>query len=467
MKRRRLTRKALLDAENHLREYVPGRIPLGICYPNSYRAGMAGLGFQVVYGMAVNDGRFAVSRFFDDDACLRRGVPVGLETGETIREIEALAFSVTYEPDYLNLIKMLKASGLNPLREERGEGDPLVIVGGIAPTANPLPISPISDVFFRGEAEAGWDIVLNVLARMRGAPKIEILESLNDIPGVYIPYFDEKSDNVAPAKCDTLRDFSASTTIVTRYAEFGAALLLEPIRGCPRKCAFCLIGHWTKPVRNRELNALLAIAEDAREKGVEKVGVLGSAVTDYENAEELFAGLLDMGYLISASSLNISSTTPAMLEALAASGQRTVTLSPETASPHLRKAINKPMQEVKLNDVVSDAAKTGIRNVKLYYLLGLPGEEDEDAAAIAEQVSALKDRNPRLGFEVSVNPIVAKRGTGFEDLPLISKADYRRRTAIIRDGLRGKAKLLTMSWKEAELQRELSVGGEGVLFQHI
>ncbi len=466
MKQRRLTRNGLLDSEIHLREYAPGCIPLGICYPSSYRAAMAGLGFQVVYGMAAGDGRFAVSRFFDDPACIRRGAPVSLETSEVMPQMEALAFSVTYEPDYLNLVKLLKASGLNPLREERGDGNPLLIVGGIAPTANPLPLSPIADVVFRGEAEAGWDGILNVLAEMRGAPKIELLETLKDIPGVYIPFFGDGASKAVSVKCETLPDSSASTSIITPNAEFGAALLLEPIRGCPRSCTFCLIGHWTKPVRYRELNTLLAIAEEAREKGIEKVGVLGSAVTDYKYAEELFAGLLDMGYLISVSSLNLSSTTPAILEALADSGQRSVTLSPETAAPHLRQVINKPLQAERLDGVVTDAARAGIRNVKLYYLLGLPGEEYEDAAAIAEQVLALKERNPGVGIEISVNPVIAKRGTGFEELQLIAKADYRRRVSVIRDSLRGKAKLLTMSWKEAELQRELSVGGKEILYKY-
>jgi len=160
--------------------------------------------------------------------------------------------------------------------------------------------------------------------------------------------------------------------------------------------------------------------------------VLGSAITDYKYAEELFAGLLDIGYLISVSSLNLGSTTPAMLKTLTASGQRTVTFSPETAAPHLREVISKPLQGNRLNEAVADAARAGIQNVKLYYLLGLPGEEDKNAAAIAEQVLALKERNPRLGFEVSVNPVIAKRGTGFEELPLIPKAEYRRLIGIIR-----------------------------------
>jgi radical SAM superfamily enzyme YgiQ (UPF0313 family) len=467
MKRRQPTRTALLESETYLREYTPGRIPLGICYPSSYRAAMAGLGFQVVYGMAAADGRFYVSRFFDDPACIRRGAPVSLETGEVMSQMEALAFSVTYEPDYLNLIKMLKTSGLNPLREERGEGDPLIIVGGIAATANPLPLSPIADVVFRGEAEAGWDSILNVLAETRGAPKIEILGALKNVPGVYIPFFGDGASTVVSVKCKALPDSSAYTPIVTPNAEFGAALLLEPIRGCPRSCAFCLIGHWTKPVRYRELGTLLAIAEEAREKGIEKAGVLGSAVTDYKYAEGLFAGLLDMGYLISVSSLNLSSTTPKILQSLADSGQRSVTFSPETAAPHLRKVINKPLQEDRLDKAVGDAAQAGIRNVKLYYLLGLPGEEDQDATAIAGQVLALKERNPRLGFEVSVNPVIAKRGTGFEELPLISKGDYRRRIGLIRNRFSGKSKLLAMSWKEAELQRELSVGGSKVLYRYI
>jgi radical SAM superfamily enzyme YgiQ (UPF0313 family) len=302
---------------------------------------------------------------------------------------------------------------------------------------------------------------------MRGAPKIELLEALRDIPGVFIPFFGDKPENAVPAKCETLPDFSASTSVVTPYAEFGAALLLEPIRGCPRNCVFCVIGQWTKPARSRGLDTLLAIAKGAREKGVEKVGVLGSAVTDYEYAEGLFAGLLDLGYLISVSSLNLSSTTPAMPKALANSGQRSVTFSPETASPHLRAVINKPLQEDRLDEAVADAAQAGIRGVKLYYLLGLPDEEDIDAAAIAKQVLSLKKENPQLNFEVSVNPVIAKRGTGFEDLPLITKADYRRRAGIIRDELRGKAKLLAMSWKEAELQRELSGGDENELLPYL
>jgi radical SAM superfamily enzyme YgiQ (UPF0313 family) len=451
-------RQTLLDAEKRVGPAPPpGPYRAAVCYPSSYRAAMAGLGFQLVWDSAARHHAFRAERIFyslSEKAPAEAEFPRSLETRSSVRSFETLFFSVQYELDYINFYRMLVAGGLNPRADDRRQGDPLVVVGGIAPTANPEPLAPFADVIYLGESEAAFGDVLDILAWTRGAPIADRLTELRGIPGVYIPVLDREAP--IPARPKSLDDFPATAPVATPYAGLGDTILVEPIRGCPRNCRFCLIGNAGGPVRVRRLSALLD--EVSRAGGAKKVSLIGSAVSDYPDITEFVNALAEERYLVSVSSLNLASVSEGLLAGIAKSGQRSVTFAPEAATERMRSAVGKLLPYGRLEKVLAKTAGAGLRSVKLYYLVGLPGETDDDAAAIGAEIAALATKFPALRFEASVNPFVPKRWTPWARKPVASAKVIRSRLEFIRKAIKGRAGLSAAGPNEAAVQALLSLG---------
>ena len=452
-------RRELLDAEKRTGPApAPGPYPAAVCYPNTYRAAMAGLGFQLIWDATARHPSFTAERAFyslSGKSTVKADLPRSFETGKPLRSFETVFFSVQYELDYFNFYRMTVAAGLNPLAAERRAGDPLIIVGGIAPTANPEPLSPFADAFYLGDGEAAFGDVLDMLAWTRGAPKIERLVELSGIPGVYVPALDKEPP--APVRAKSLDGFPASPPIITPQAGFGDTVLLEPIRGCSRRCRFCLIGNAGGPVRVRRLAVLLN--ETYKARGVtKKVSLIGSAISDYPAIDELVNALADDGLLVSASSLSLTSVTEGLLNGIAKSGQRSVTFAPEAATDRMRSAVGKPLPDGRIEEVLSETADAGFRAVKLYYLVGLPDEADEDAEAVGAEVRALADEFPTLRMEASVNPFVPKRWTPWARKPVAPTKVIRSRLELVRRAIKGRIRLSAGSPNEATVQALLSLG---------
>jgi len=454
-----LLRRELLEAEKRTGPApAPGPYPAVVCYPNAYRAAMAGLGFQLIWDAAAQHPSFTSERAFyslSGESTAKTDWPRSLESGKPLRSFETVFFSVQYELDYLNLYRMLAAAGLNPRAAERRAGDPLIIVGGTAPTANPEPLSLFADVIYLGDGEAAFGDVLDILAWTRGAPKTERLAELRGVPGVYVPALDEEPP--AAVRASSLDGFPASAPVITPHAGFGDTVLLEPIRGCPRKCRFCLIGNAGGPVRVRRLDVLL---DETHKTGdsAKKVSLIGSAISDYPAVEELVNGLADGGYLVSTSSLNLASVTEGLLKGVAKSGQRSVTFAPEAATDRMRSAVGKPLPDGRLEDVLSATADAGFRSVKLYYLVGLPDEKDADAEAVGAEVRALAEKFTAVRLEASVNPFVPKRWTPWAREPAAPAKVIRSRLELVRRAVKGRARLSAGNPNEAAVQALLSLG---------
>jgi radical SAM superfamily enzyme YgiQ (UPF0313 family) len=454
-----LRRRELLGAEKRVGPApAPGPYPVAVCYPNTYRAAMAGLGFQFVWDEAARHPSFRAERIFyslSEKKVIDPDVPRSLESGFRFHSFEAGFFSIQYELDYFNFYRMLAATGLNARAVDRRAGDPLIIVGGIAPTANPEPIAPFADLVYLGDSESAFGDVLDILARTRGAPKADRLAGLRGFPGIYVPALDEEAR--VPVRIKTFTGFLSSGPVITPYASFGDTLLLEPIRGCPNRCRFCLIGNAGGAVRLRPLQTLLEEAGKGR-RLTSKVSLIGSAVSDYPKIVELINNLADEGYLVSVSSLNLASVTTGLLKALATSGQRSVTFAPEAGTDELRSAVGKPLPNGRLDDVLASAAEAGFRSVKLYYLVGLPGETHGDAEAIGDEVGRLSREFPTLRLEVSANPFVPKRWTPWARKPVAPAKVIRSRLGIIRRTIKGRAGFSAASPNEAAVQTFLSLG---------
>jgi radical SAM superfamily enzyme YgiQ (UPF0313 family) len=454
-----LLRRELLDAERRTGPApAPGPYPAVVCYPNTYRAAMAGLGFQLIWDAAARHPSFTAERAFyslPDKPTVKADSPRSLESGKSLRSFETVFFSIQYELDYINFYRMLVAAGLNPWAAERRAGDPLVVVGGIAPTANPEPLSLFADALYLGDGEAAFGDLLDTLAWTRGAPKTERVVELRGIPGVYVPALD--GEPPTPVRVKSLDGFPASAPVITPHAGFGDTVLLEPIRGCPRGCKFCLIGNAGGPVRVRRPDALLD--ETYKAQGVaKKISLIGSAISDHPGIGELVNALADDGYLVSVSSLNIASVTEELLQGITKSGQRSVTFAPEAATDRMRSAVGKPLPDGRLEELLRETAGAGFRAVKLYYLVGLPDEADEDAEAIGVEVRALAEKFPALRLEASVNPFVPKRWTPWARKPMAPAKVIRSRLESVRRATKGRVRVATGSPNEAAVQALFSLG---------
>lgn len=413
-----------------------GKVPVALVYPNVYYLGMSGLGFQTLYGMLNADQGIVCERVFLPDTGFEvsKGTVVSVESQRPLSEFPLIAASVTYELDYMNLVAMLRGAGLPVLREQREEGDPIVLAGGPAPTLNPEPLSVICDAIAIGEAEPVIDTIAEWIRSLPGMSRVEALEALARIPGLYVPAVHDSAPetgegasttNVWPAGqgiprqwATDLDAFATTSVVLTHETEFGDAYMIEVARGCGRQCRFCVAGYAFLPERERSLDNLL---EQAR-RGLRyrnKIALISAMVSDYSHIDELAVGLRAMGASFSCASLRADSLSATLVRCLAEGGAHSLTVAPEAGSQRLRDVINKGITEDDVLRAVTLAAQHGMRAIKLYYMIGLPTETDEDVEAIVKLTQRAKDvaekvARRKIHVVCSVTPFVPKPQTPFQ-----------------------------------------------------
>jgi len=412
-----------------------GRVPIVLAYPNTYSVGMSSLAIHGLYRWFNALPGVVCERAF---AGLGRHVePAGplftLESQRPVGDAALIAFSVSFEMDYINVISMLRRANV-PLRaEERSEGDPLIILGGPAVSANPEPLAIVADAIVIGEAEnllTHWvDCASNPWEGDRG----DTLANLARLPGVYVPLV-HQGERIERQWLRHLDDYTTCSSIVAPLAEFGNMHLIEISRGCGRGCRFCLAGHWYLPPRERSLGALLKQAREGLEQR-NTIGLVASAVSDYTQIEELVTGLRGMGAAISVSSLRVAPLSPVLVHALAESGARSITLAPEAGSERLRRAIRKGVTHDDIMAATALAARERFRALKLYFMFGLPGESDQDIEGLIRLVGEVKAAFPGRVI-VSLAPFVPKAHTPFQRVAMAPRALLKERLSRIGEGLR-------------------------------
>jgi radical SAM superfamily enzyme YgiQ (UPF0313 family) len=441
----------------YVRKPHAGRLRVALAFPNSYYVGMSNLGFQTVYRLfnalddVVCERVFLPGRSELPAALNRPGSLATLESGTPVRDFDVLAFSVSFEWDYTNVVSLLRLAGLPIYAAERDSRHPLVVIGGAVTFVNPEPLAPFADVVAAGEGE----VLVPVLAAHIAAAtdRATFLERLARERGFYVPALVDVrygrdgaieafepapgSGAAVPVRKAALPASAGgdppSTMIFTPDTEFGSRLLVEVVRGCANLCRFCWAGYNYLPVRAFPADRILAIARAARPHA-SRIGLVSIALCDHPEIEPLLSGLLAMGYSISPASLRLDDLTEPIVRMLRESGERSVTIAPETGSDRLRRVINKTMTN---DDIVERADlifRTGIENLKLYYMIGLPTETDDDLVAIRDLSVAMKDRmlahgRPRgqLGrISASVNPLVPKPGTAYQWLPMAAPESIER-----------------------------------------
>lgn len=441
-----------------------GRLRVALAFPNTYFVGMSNLGLQTVYRLFNAREDVVCERVFlppkqELKAMGDRRLPlVTIESQTPVNDFDVFAFSVSFEWDYTNVLTMLGLANIPVYAQDRTSKHPLIVIGGAVTFVNPEPLALFADVIAAGEGE----VLVPGLADALGAgdfDRHEALRALTGQRGFYVPsfydvrYADEghiaafepKAGTGAPAivRKAALRTTEAldppATTIFTPDTEFGSRFLVEVVRGCANLCRFCWAGYNYLPVRAFPADRILAMAAAAKPYS-DRAGLVSIALCDHPKIDEILDGLADLGYSISPASLRLDDLTPGIVRRLKASGERSLTIAPETGSDRLRRVINKTMT----NDEIVAAAEMifaeGIENLKLYYMIGLPTETDEDLAAIRDLTAQLHEvmlsharARGRIGRIIaSVNPLVPKPGTAYQWLPMERPDSIDRKIKYLR-----------------------------------
>jgi radical SAM superfamily enzyme YgiQ (UPF0313 family) len=397
-----------------------GRLSIALVFPNTYYLGMSNLGFQTIYWhLNQRPGLVCERAFLPDPEELpeheRLGVPVlSLESQRPLGEFDCIAFSTTYENDYLNMLRVLELSGVPVRAADRRPGHPLVCMGGVCAWSNPEPLAAFVDWFFLGEGEESGQEAFELWQRVRQGERDpetareDFSRALLDLPGIYVPrFYDVKyhedgtvaevvPDGGAPLPVRKRRllradDYQTVSMVRTANTEFGEMALVEVGKGCGRGCRFCMEGEIYRPVRHRHLEAIVQAAETALQRG-KRVGLVGACVSDYPWIDQLMAALRARGVEVSLSSVRADSLSRGLVQALVESGSRTLTIAPEAGTERLRTVIHKSLSDERLAEAIELIAESEVPVVKMYFMIGLPSEEAEDLEAIVRLAKGARHR---------------------------------------------------------------------------
>src|SRR5436190_5373357 len=446
------------------------RLRVALAFPNTYWVGMSNLGFQTVYRLFNAEDDIVCERFFlppkqELAAMSDAKTPlVTLESQTPVGDFDIVAFSISFEWDYVNVLTLLRLAGVPAYAADRTTRHPLVLVGGAVTFVNPEPLALFADVIAAGEGEA----LIPGLRRAYDAAsdRADLLRLLTRERGFYVPSFYEPHyaadgtlagyrlapgadpETPLPVRKAALKTTEAvdppATSIFTPDTEFVSRFLVEVVRGCANLCRFCWAGYNYLPVRAFPADRILELARVARTHA-SRAGLVSIALCDHPDIDRILTSLLEMGYAISPASLRLDDLTEPIVRVLRASGERTITIAPETGSDRLRRVVNKTVT----NDEILDRAElifaSGIENLKLYYMIGLPTEIDEDLVAIRDLTLQMRDRmmkyaRPRgqIGRIVgSVNPMIPKPATAYQWLPMVDTASIDRKIKRLRGLMAG------------------------------
>ncbi|MDE2846615.1 MAG: radical SAM protein [Gemmatimonadota bacterium] len=484
-------------------------VRIALVYPNTYYLGMSNLGFQTIY-------RHLNER--DDVVCERAFLPepsglealsrsrkplVTLESGLPLGSCDIVAFSVSFENDYPNLVRILELARVPVLAARRTRFDPIVLIGGAITYINPEPLADFADVMIVGDGEeAAYAYIDRYLADQELDRERHLARTMS-LAGMYVPSLQTASPGeregppavgaVTDAGCDVadvdaerapaariakqqvrdFEDYPAHSAVLTPDTEFGDMLLIEISRGCPRRCRFCAVSYVYPKFRALKPDTILdvirsknaSLARDGKE-GLKAVGLVSSAMCDYPHLDELCAGLEETGLRVGVSSVRVDLVPDSLLSLMLKTGLRTMTIAPEAGSERLRKAINKPISSEEILTGARRILEKGIKHLKVYYMVGLPTETDEDIEELIEMTRRLARLQRDCGepggrLRLSINPFVPKALTPFQWSPMASPKEVKRKLNRIQKALRGTAGVDVKheSLKSAYFEAILSRGG--------
>ncbi len=487
-----------LDAESGtVRKGWGGRLSVALAYPNRYYVGMSNLGFQVVYRQLNSREDVLCERVFLPDReeldapGMKRSAPLStLESGRPLSDFDMIAFSVPFENDFPNILKILDLSGIPLHSEARGEDDPLIVMGGMTAQLNPEPLADFIDLFLVGEGEVLIPSFFDALTSLGGLKRIDLLPELSKLPGIYVPVlydvaYDEdgtiRSSNPhggTPKRVmrawlpqELFEKSGGGSALLTEETEFGDHFLLEVGRGCGRGCRFCAAGFVSLPPRERRAVAFSHEVEKGVARG-KRIGLISPSLADYSDLLPLCDAIQSAGGKSSFSSVRADALSDEALAHIRAGEQKTVTIAPEAGTERLRKVINKGLDDQAILNAVERIAAAAIPNIRLYFMIGLPTEEEEDIEGLIDITIRCRDLfidgsriHGRVGrITASVNCFVPKPFTPFQWHPMEEIVSLDRKIKRIKKafGREANIEMIHDNPKSAHLQGLLSRGDRRV-----
>lgn len=427
-----------------------GKINIALVYPNTYHLGMSNLGFQGIYGLLNSINDVVCERVFlpdekDIEEFFRTGTELfSIESKRPLHNFDIIAFSTSFENDYPNILRILSLAGIPFFSSERTEKHPLIIMGGVCAFLNPEPVADFFDIVFIGEADEMLPEFINICRGSSG--KTDILNKSLLIEGCYIPSFysisftskgtikSRKALNEAP---DIIRrrffnDISKSkiyTSILTKETEFSEMSLVEAMRGCPWNCRFCAVGKIYNPPRKKDLTVIKGEIQNALEK-TKRVGLIGPSLSDYPFIKET---LQISGVDFSITSLRAGTRSAELIKFM--KGHKSVSIAPEAGTDRLRRVINKKITEEDILFTSEQLFLEGIETLRLYFMIGLPTETDDDIDGIVNLVKKIRSISARGFITLSISTFVPKPFTPFQWHPMEKEIIIKKRLTHIKKSI--------------------------------
>jgi len=474
-----LKNKDLLALE---RGFKPGKsrraVRVCLVYLNTYEAGMSSLGFQTLYRLMNDLDQVSCERAFYSK---NSNIGKSFETSTRLSDFDIIAFSISFENDYINLVPLLQGSGI-PLRSSvRNKFHPLMIAGGISCFLNPEPLAPFFDCMLLGEAETFIEKFFNIYNSFES--KDEILKSLaRNLDCAYIPSFykvsykkehlqsikpshDFANHRIKTGYVKNLDKIKTTTCVLTKKTSFKNTFLIETGRGCPHGCRFCSAGFIYRPPRFYSKKNIIDSVNKGK-KLTNKIGFVSAAVSDHPHINEICEQTLKNDLLPSFSSFRADLLSQNVLSSLGKSSIKTATIAPEAGSQRMRDVINKNISEQEILDCTNYLVKSGIINIKLYFIIGLPFEEENDIDEIIILIKKIKQvflaaskKQGKIGtITISINPFIPKPSTPFQWHGFTKDKILKQRMNKIKNSIKAIANVVvkTESIKQAKINAFLS-----------